>query len=185
MSHRGHPVGVILAGGASRRMGVDKALLEIDGRPMVVRVADALWEAGCHPVACQGGETRRINALGLDVVPDPIPDAGPVAAIRTALEHHGGPVVIAACDLADLDAASVRAVIDVGRSDPAQLVSVATADGCPHLLSYWSAQALDPLTELIAGGVTAYRIALERLGACSVPVPSASVRNLNRPEDLP
>jgi molybdopterin-guanine dinucleotide biosynthesis protein A len=166
-------------------MGSDKALLEIDGRPMIVRVADALWEAGCHPVACQGGDVRRINALGLDVVPDTNPDAGPVEAIRAALEHHCGPVLIAACDLVDLDPLSVRAVIEAGRTDSTPPVSVATADGCPHLLSYWSAKALDPLTALIAGGVTAYHVAIERLRACPVPVPSASVRNVNRPEDLP
>ena len=55
-----HPVGVVLAGGASTRMGVDKATLIVGDKPMAIRVADAMWEAGCHPVESQGGDTAAM-----------------------------------------------------------------------------------------------------------------------------
>ncbi|MGA1077227.1 MAG: molybdenum cofactor guanylyltransferase, partial [Ilumatobacteraceae bacterium] len=54
------PVGVVLAGGASRRMGTDKAFVAVDGRSMVLRVADALVSGGCGPLVCQGGDPRRL-----------------------------------------------------------------------------------------------------------------------------
>ena len=47
-------VGVVLTGGASRRMGRTKALVEIDGVPMAARVAAALAGAGCESVVLLG-----------------------------------------------------------------------------------------------------------------------------------
>src|SRR5690606_32897540 len=61
--------GAVLTGGASRRMGTDKALLEVDGRPLARRLAEVLAAAGCDPVWCQGGDEPALRALGLDVVP--------------------------------------------------------------------------------------------------------------------
>ena len=90
-------VGVVLTGGASRRMGVDKSTMVVGGKPMAVRVADALWEAGCHPVECQGGDRMAIAEYGLEAHPDTRPGDGPVAAILDALvRHDGSDVVVAA-----------------------------------------------------------------------------------------
>ena len=70
-------------------MGRDKALIEIDGVPMVRRVAVALREAGARTVIAVGGDAPRLaEALaGLDVrlVPDDTPGAGPLAGLLTAL----------------------------------------------------------------------------------------------------
>lgn len=184
MSQHDTPIGVILAGGASRRMGTDKAFIRVGGRSMVVRVAEAMSQAGCSPVVCQGGNPDLTTSFGLEVLLDSTPDSGPVPAILTALEYHDGPIVIAACDLVDLDAASVQAVVAAGFADPSLLVSVATADGRMHLLSYWSRAALVPLADLVADGVSSYRVVLERLAATEVPVDPTAVRNINRPEDL-
>ncbi len=165
-------------------MGVDKAFVEIDGRAMIVRVADALREGGCDPIVCQGGDETIATSFGLEVVPDPSPAGGPLPAISAALQHHGGPILIAACDLADLDPETVRVVIEAGTSHPMSLVASATTADRRHLLSYWSPRALVPLTAVVAEGVAAYRVALDRLGAIDVSVDPAAVRNVNRPEDV-
>ena len=41
---------LLFAGGRSKRMGRDKALLEVDGIPCIARVVAALVEAGCEPI---------------------------------------------------------------------------------------------------------------------------------------
>ena len=93
--------GVILAGGASRRMGTDKAFIEVDGRALVDRLAKALTEAGANEVFVVGGDAIRIGRLGLEGVADRWPGEGPLGAVVTALERARHPTVfIVATDVA-------------------------------------------------------------------------------------
>ena len=52
---------LILAGGASKRMGKNKATMIVEGDPMIVRVAHALRDAGCQSiiVAVRDGHQRH------------------------------------------------------------------------------------------------------------------------------
>lgn len=180
----GHrPVGVVLTGGASKRMGSDKATLVVDGKPMAVRVADAMWEAGCHPVEAQGGDVAAIEQYGLRTIPDRQPGCGPVTAIRDALYRHAGAdVVVAACDLVDLDSHTVRSLIEAGNPDVE--VVVATTDGERHLVGWWRAGSAERLQELIGRDIVSYRAVLDELRTVDVEVGTASVRNVNAPADL-
>ena len=178
------PVGVVLTGGASTRMGVDKATLFVGDKPMAVRVADAMWEAGCHPVECQGGDVAAITEYGLEVIPDRDPGEGPVAAIRDALvRHEGSDVVVAACDLVDLDGATITALAEAGAAGDVD-VAVVVADGRRHLVSWWRADLGSRLDELVERGVTSYREALSALQVTDVEVAPTVVRNVNTPSDL-
>src|SRR6476659_4382687 len=96
---------VILTGGASRRMGRDKALLPVAGVPMAVRVAYALRAAGADDVACVGGDVERLRAEHLLALPDEWPGEGPVAGLLTGLARaRHDVVVVTACDLIAPDA---------------------------------------------------------------------------------
>jgi molybdopterin-guanine dinucleotide biosynthesis protein A len=74
-------VGVVLAGGQSRRMGRDKALVEVGGKPMIAWVVAGLEAAGMDVVVAgrpEGWEGRP----GLR---DPPGLAGPLAGLVAAL----------------------------------------------------------------------------------------------------
>ena len=87
-------VGVILAGGASTRMGTDKALLELHGRSMAEWVADAM--TGFDRVVIVG---RRRGLAGLDAVSDlHTRAAGPLSGLQTALAVFRSPMVLVAVD---------------------------------------------------------------------------------------
>ena len=178
-------VGVILTGGASSRMGVDKATLSVNGKPMVVCVADALWEAGVHPVECQGGDTAAIEEYGLLVEADPESGAGPLAAMHAALARHSArDVVFVACDLIDIDGETIRALVDGAKADERHDVAAAFAGGRYHMASWWRAGTASKLAALLAEGVTAYQEALARLATLDVSVVEAVVRNVNTPSEL-
>jgi len=89
-------LGVILAGGGASRMGRDKALVEIAGRPMVEWVADAVRTVTSNAIVLG----RSGTLAGLECVPDDHPARrGPLAGLSTALRlTDGQPVLLVAVD---------------------------------------------------------------------------------------
>ncbi|HZL56975.1 MAG TPA: molybdenum cofactor guanylyltransferase [Bryobacteraceae bacterium] len=101
--------GWILAGGRSSRMGTDKALIEIEGRPLALRIADELAKS-CGSVSLVG-DPALYGTLGLPVVRDTFPGQGPLAGIEaalgaSALEWN----LIVACDMPALDSATIESL---------------------------------------------------------------------------
>jgi molybdopterin-guanine dinucleotide biosynthesis protein A len=75
--------GFILAGGASRRMGQPKERLLLDGETMLDRQI-RLLRGVCRTVGVLG-PPERIPDPGLPVIPDALPDRGPLGGIFTGL----------------------------------------------------------------------------------------------------
>lgn len=167
-------------------MGTDKAFVDVDGRPMVVRVAEALRAGGCDPVRCQGGDVAGLAALGLDVVVETGgPGAiGPVRAIAAALAglDSAEPAVIAACDLPGLTGPVVAELLAAGRANAA--VAVAVSDGRRHLLAAWPPGVAPVVSALLAGGVESFHELIDRIEGVEVRVAREAVHNVNRPSDL-
>ncbi|WP_314037658.1 NTP transferase domain-containing protein [Dietzia sp. CH92] len=132
---------IVLAGGRASRLGdVDKARVRVAGRPMIDAVLGAA-RAVAGPVVTvgPGGDTRE----------DP-PRSGPVAAIAAGLAGLPGAVelvVVVACDLPDLDAATLRALVAALRrpargSAPRVALAVDDAGRDQYLLAAWDRRAL-------------------------------------------
>lgn len=81
-------LGAIIAGGASSRMGREKALIGIDGVPLIERVASRLRFQVDSLVINANGDPGRFASLAYPVVPDELTDIGtPLAGIHAVLRH--------------------------------------------------------------------------------------------------
>lgn len=114
-----------MAGGNSRRMGRDKALLPWQGGSLLTR-AVAVLDRVVEEVVVLGPTDRGYEELGLEVVPDVQSGKGPLAGIHSALLRGGGrSVFILACDLPHVGAELVRWIIgaDAARGSGARLLN--------------------------------------------------------------
>ncbi|ACZ38452.1 molybdenum cofactor guanylyltransferase [Sphaerobacter thermophilus] len=89
----------ILAGGQSRRMGRDKALLDVAGRALIEHVIER-----ARPVASEmmliASDRPAYARFGLRVVPDRCPQSGALGGIYTAIAEAEHPhCLVLACDM--------------------------------------------------------------------------------------
>lgn len=182
--------GVVLAGGASRRMGCDKALIDFGGEPLAARVARRLAEA-CDDVVVASGDGRRLGWLGLAQVADAVPGAGPLAGIVAGLESARGPLVaVVAVDMPYVHAGVLAALAQAWGGEPAVIPLVGGRLEPLHAV-YCTSSAGD-LRALLEAGQRSVREALRVLGARVVPAADLAggdpgcrfALSLNRPEDL-
>jgi molybdopterin-guanine dinucleotide biosynthesis protein A len=123
-------VGVVLCGGASRRMGTDKATLELDGVAMARRTAGALREFGVGTVMTVGGDAPALAGFGDRHVDDQHPGQGPLGGVATAVgAARGSTLVVVACDLPDLDPELLSALWAAGAALDDGRVVVPVAEG--------------------------------------------------------
>lgn len=84
--------GAILAGGASRRFGRDKALAVVAGRRLLDAAADALADATTRAALLGGADRAAALApllpAGVTGLADDVPGRGPLAGLATALTRH-------------------------------------------------------------------------------------------------
>jgi molybdopterin-guanine dinucleotide biosynthesis protein A len=106
--------GFILAGGLSRRMGRDKAWMRLDGRSLIERVITQLRP--CVDQVCVVANERNVESFrDLDVdacITDLAPCRGPLMGVYTGLMSAQTPLnVFAACDMPQVDAGLIRALL--------------------------------------------------------------------------
>lgn len=94
---------VVLAGGKSRRMGRDKSLLHMGGKPLIAHIVDQLRPHFAE-LLVSASDPARYAFLDLPIVPDRVPDQGPLMGIASALAvaRHDR-VFVTACDIPELD----------------------------------------------------------------------------------
>ena len=174
----------VLVGGASRRMGSDKALIELEGVALGRRVADALGANDGRTVLACGGSADTARSLDLEHLPDEAPGSGPLLAIATVLRAFpGSDAIVAACDLGGLDRATVMLFEQWLSHEPYDVV-VASAERRQPLLARWRQSALPIIDRVVGAGERSMHGALAQLRVAELRVGTAATANLNTPQDL-
>lgn len=155
--------GFILAGGASSRMGADKAHLRLGGRTLVGRAAEALG-AVCASVSLVSSKPDA-GAFGLPIVPDVFAGRGALGGLHAALAHARAPwVAVLSCDLPFASGALLGRLASL-RAPDAEAVAPLQLDGRPQPVCalYARAACLPAAAELIGADELRPRALLARL----------------------
>jgi molybdopterin-guanine dinucleotide biosynthesis protein A len=158
--------GYVLAGGASTRFGRDKALAEIDGKSMLLRM--------CELLRSIGGDVRVVVAPGkhaeLDVttLADRWPGEGPLGGIVTALTAADNGVraewnLIVGCDMPFLTREWLSYLIERALASPAAVIVPRSASGLEPLCACWSSGGAENLQRAFDRGVRKVTEAMKQL----------------------
>lgn len=181
-------LGVILAGGQSRRMGAEKAFVELGGRPLLAHVVDRIAPQ-CGALAVNAnGDPARFGPFDFPVLNDgDVEGYGPLAGVLAALDWGAAlgvrKVLTVAVDTPFLPRNLVTRLQDSG----ADIALAATSDGVHGTTGLWSVDLRDDLRAALVEGTrkvtdwTGARGAEAVLFDDTQPPPFF---NINRPEDL-
>lgn len=118
---------IVMAGGCSSRMGTDKSMLPIDGRPMVEHICRQLRGTFTR-VLISANDAEKFAFLDLDVVPDRMPGQGPLMGMVSALEASDSELnLVVACDIPQIDLPFARRMLAEAKG--ADVVIPVTGDG--------------------------------------------------------
>jgi molybdenum cofactor guanylyltransferase len=189
-------VGLLLAGGQSRRMGGgDKALRLLGGVPLLQRVIDRLRPQVETLVLNANGDPRRFADFGLPVVPDSVSDfAGPLAGVLAGLDWAAANrpdcphVVSAATDGPFLPMDLVTRLISEMESAGADLACAASAGQAHPVIGLWPVRLREDLRRAVIDDAVRkvdlwtarHRLAIVHFSS----EPIDPFFNANRPEDL-
>ncbi len=157
----------MLAGGASSRMGSDKALLDVDldGDPIGARVLVAAILAGASDAFAVGGNRDELQIQGWRFVADQWPGEGPLGGLITALERsEHETVVVLGCDHPDVDAQELVAMVRALDEAPEAVAAIPVLEGYAYVThSAWRANAAPSLRSAFEAGERAPSAVLRRV----------------------
>ncbi|MGO4501393.1 MULTISPECIES: NTP transferase domain-containing protein [unclassified Dyella] len=178
--------GLLLSGGASQRMRQDKAALDYQGEPQLLR-AWRLLESVTERAFVSVRESQRDDALRVTLpqIVDSYDAVGPVAGILSAQERHPDAAwLVLACDLPLLDNDTLRRLIDARDPQADATVFASSHDGLPEpLCAIWEPRSHALLRQRYENGSYCPRKALMQSNIILLPAPGDALDNVNTPEE--
>jgi molybdenum cofactor guanylyltransferase len=189
-------VGILLAGGQSRRMGGgDKALRLLGGTPLLERVIERLRPQVEALLLNANGDPARFARFFLPVVADSVPDfAGPLAGVLAgldwaALHHPDCPYVVSVATDAPFLPVDLVARLAEGLGEARADLACAASGGRSHpVFGLWPVRLRDNLRRAVVDhGIRKVDLWTARHKLTTVPFSDHPVDpffNANRPEDF-
>ena len=180
------PAGIVLAGGRSRRMGTDKALMTFEGVPMI-QLAVNRFEPVCQDIwiSCRKESASLYQPFG-QLLFDETEDLGPLGGIYRALIQLRQPILVTPVDTPRIGSDHYERLWEA--SDQGKdTVCYAHADShmLEGLVSCWSAGAAHTLAEYLTAGKRSVQEFLRERKVRVISVENEEeFVNVNRLEDL-
>jgi molybdopterin-guanine dinucleotide biosynthesis protein A len=201
-------VGVILAGGLSRRMGgVEKSFIELNNKPLIAHSIDRLSKQLNHIAINANGEPTRFETFNLPVIKDPIegylgPLAGILAGMKWAKETHKNAQYVAsiASDTPffpiDFITQSCNALNQIQDKGKAKIILATSNDRHHPVFGLWPIELFDELNVFLTTSETQKVLAfVDQYQLIKVPFENQNFGdkntekydpffNINTPDDL-
>lgn len=201
-------VGVLLAGGQSRRMfgagrgddaSGDKGLLDLGGRPMLAHVMERLAPQVGRMIVNANGDPARFAAFGLPVVADTVggyvgPLAGVLAAMRWTATNAPDArfVVTVSTDAPFLPDDLVRRLLAAEAAEGGGIALAASGGELHPVIGLWPVRLADDLEAALGQGTRKVLAWTDRHGTLPVDFPYRRIGaacidpffNANTPEEL-
>jgi molybdopterin-guanine dinucleotide biosynthesis protein A len=189
MSQKAPLLGLVLAGGQSRRMGADKAALEIAGASLLARAVATLGQVvdDVHVSVATAQDDDPLRSE-FAVITDQLEDIGPAAGLLSA--HMYAPEsawLVMACDMPLLDTATLRQLVESRQPEMAATVwAAADSSGAEPLCAIYEPVTLAAFLEQVtAGGNPSPKDWLAGTRVHLLDIPSSDVLNsANTPEEF-
>lgn len=189
----GEVSGVVLAGGKSKRMGMDKRHLSVHGKPLLDRVTSVLLELFPEVLLVLAEEDISRQDERMRIVTDLIPDCAAVGGLYTGLYHSRYPrVFVVACDMPFINPAVIELFLQ--KIDATDIVMAQLVTGLQPLHGLYSKQCLPILKEMIDARDLRLQNIVDKQGLTVHRVPETEIKrldpqllsflNLNSPADL-
>ncbi|MEK7994177.1 MAG: molybdenum cofactor guanylyltransferase, partial [Planctomycetota bacterium] len=144
---------IIMAGGDSRRMGIDKSMLPVNGRPLIERICQQL-RGSFEQVLISANDASKFAFLDLAVVPDKVAGQGPLMGIASALNASDNDLnFVVACDIPRIELPFVRRLLCEAVRGGADIVLPVGGDGKQEpLFAVYRKSALEAIDKVLSSG---------------------------------
>jgi len=177
--------GIVLAGGKSRRMSTDKALLLFKGKPFLSHVIEALMPMADEILIVS--DNKKHEKFNFKRVSDTMIDAGPLSGLHAGLKHSNTELnIVLSCDV-PLIQTSVLEIILANNTDENDVIQIEEEGKSHPLIALYKKRVTPHLLVALQKGERKLSKALIGLNVKSISISKShyeALRNINTRSDL-
>ncbi len=169
---------IIMAGGGSRRMGIDKSMLLIKDKPIIQHICDQL-RGTFSQILISTDDVEKYAFLGFDCIPDKIPGQGPLMGIASTLEASANELnFVVACDIPHIDIRLVRKML--AEAHAADMVVPTTGnEKYEPLFAVYRKSVIETINQVLLSGVRKISDAFVECKVKYIKLKTNQLTNLN------
>jgi molybdopterin-guanine dinucleotide biosynthesis protein A len=144
---------IIMAGGQSSRMGIDKSMLSIKGQSIIEVICEQLRDS-FDEILISASHVNKFAFLGFKVVPDKVPERGPLMGIASALEASTNEYnFVVACDIPKINLSCVNRMLTEAIDSRADIVIPVTGkEKYEPLFAIYRKSTLEAINKTLSSG---------------------------------
>jgi molybdenum cofactor guanylyltransferase len=177
--------GIILAGGKSQRMGTDKGLLPLNGKPFITHIYDAMKPIFGDNIVLVSSNSDY-DAFGYNRIEDLIADKGPIGGLYTALKQSKTKLnLVLSVDVPLITTELLQWLVD-NHDDSFLITQVQVGEKTSPLVAVYDRALKTILGEHLAGNQLKLRGLIDDVNHQTIKVPQkwvGQVQNINTDED--